>query len=193
MSIQRSSSCPNLHTSVAAYAHSSAVTGKTSPLTVESIKQTGVVNVFQPDSSKQHFSTGLITHRTYELLRTKSNVAVLDLLPIDQHTLESENKNERNLAQFYKVKYENIPVAGVTDITFENAEKVRSFFSNRDNETVIIHCKSANRNGAMMALAAFACDGKDEEQAISIGKSWGLTKLESKVKAVIVHKRSMKQ
>ncbi|MBM7072015.1 hypothetical protein JQC92_08230, partial [Shewanella sp. 202IG2-18] len=92
----------------------------------------------------------------------------------------------------WSTKYENIPVSGGSDITLENAKKVRNFFSSCDNETVVIHCRSANRNGAIMALAAFAFDGKNSEEAISIGKDWGLEKLESKVRSEFEHMSSTK-
>ncbi|RYV00929.1 hypothetical protein SOPP22_19250 [Shewanella sp. OPT22] len=137
--------------------------------------------MFQPNTFKQHFSTGELTQNTYKLLGTKSHIAILDLLPIEQNTLESE----RQLAEIYQIYYENLPISGAKDVTFENAEKVKSFFLNHYNDTIVIHCRSANRNGAMMALAAFAFDDKNVDQAVSIGKNWGLKGLEDTVRAVI--------
>jgi hypothetical protein len=46
-----------------------------------------------------------------------------------------------------------------------------------------VHCASSNRVGAMAALRAAWIDGRPTEEALQIGRAWGLKSLEPTVRA----------
>ncbi|MFC5577936.1 hypothetical protein ACFPOA_07935 [Lysobacter niabensis] len=47
---------------------------------------------------------------------------------------------------------------------------------------VLVHCASGNRVGAIVALRAAWMEGRSTEDAIAIGKTWGLKGLEGEVR-----------
>ena len=48
-----------------------------------------------------------------------------------------------------------------------------------------MHCASGNRVGALMAISSVELDGATVEDAIAVGKAWGLTRLEGRVREVV--------
>ena len=80
------------------------------------------------------------------------------------------------------MKYIHLPVGGA-DITIEKARELDQLLSQYD-EPVLVHCGSANRVGALLALSVFDKTG-DAELALETGRAGGMTRLEGKVKQVI--------
>ena len=93
---------------------------------------------------------------------------------------EKNDFNEAEELSRRDMQFVSIPVAGKNDITFDNANRLKQAL-NASPTKVLLHCASSNRVGALMALNASA-DGKSVEEAINIGKSAGLTSLESVVR-----------
>lgn len=79
------------------------------------------------------------------------------------------------------MSYSHLPIRGATDLTEEN---VRSFDAllRASDRPVLVHCASGNRVGAMAALRAAWIEKRSVEEAIAIGKAWGLKGLESDVR-----------
>ena len=152
------------------------------PLCVKDIKDTGVTNAFKPLPDVPHFSTGALTERSYRLLAQKGIKTVIDLLP----TQDAPLKNEREVAQTYEIVYLNLPIADANDITFENADKLHELFEQYGHSPLLLHCRSANRNGALKALIAFKIEHKSADDAITIGRKWGLTTHEAIVRSLMV-------
>jgi uncharacterized protein (TIGR01244 family) len=81
--------------------------------------------------------------------------------------------------------YVHIPVAGGADLTVENAQKLADALASEDARPALVHCASSNRVGALFALKAFHLDGKSADEAISIGRSAGLTRMEAMVRPLL--------
>lgn len=94
--------------------------------------------------------------------------AVIDL----RTPSEDRGMDEKAIVEELGMKYESIPITR-SDITYESAAVLDKVLATYD-EPVLLHCGSANRVGALMALRASA-NGADDEAAISVGKKAGLT------------------
>ena len=80
------------------------------------------------------------------------------------------------------MQYHYIPVDGASGITPANATKLAETLEFIGDESVLVHCSSSNRVGALIALDAKLNRGEDIEDAIETGKQWGLTSLEPVVR-----------
>jgi len=80
--------------------------------------------------------------------------------------------------------YVSIPVAGAAGLSEELAHELDRALETSDRP-VLVHCGSSNRVGAAFALRAFYIEGKDAEEALDIGTSAGVTKLEAKVRDML--------
>lgn len=105
---------------------------------------------------------------------------VIDLTP----DAETPDFDEAAAVHAAGLGYSNLPLRGAVDLTPEN---VRAFddMLGRATRPVLVHCASGNRVGAMVALRAAWIEGKPLEEAIEVGKAWGLKGLEADVRARI--------
>lgn len=76
--------------------------------------------------------------------------------------------------------YVSLPIAGPGDVNADAARTLDDILG-RYQGPVLVHCASGNRVGALLALRAHA-KGASAEEALAIGRSAGLTRLESTVK-----------
>ncbi|WP_417442672.1 serine/threonine protein phosphatase [Idiomarina abyssalis] len=81
--------------------------------------------------------------------------------------------------------YYHVPVNGADGVTFENARMVDRILLENSDKTVLVHCASSNRVGALMALRAGWLDGMSVEKALEVGREHGMTSLEEKVKTML--------
>ena len=81
--------------------------------------------------------------------------------------------------------YYHVPVNGADGVTFENARMVDRILLENSDKTVLVHCASSNRVGALMALRAGWLDGMPVEKALEVGREHGMTSLEEKVKTML--------
>lgn len=93
--------------------------------------------------------------------------------------------NEEKVAHDYGMHYHALPIEGVNDISFQNAEKLDRILKQYEHDKTLLHCGSSNRVGALIALTAFKENGGDIEKAIEKGKTWGMTRLETPVRALL--------
>ena len=101
-------------------------------------------------------------------------------------TLDAETPefDEAQAMRSAGIGYSNLPLSGAPDLTRDNVAAFDKLI--RDAERpVLVHCSSANRVGAIAALRAAWIGGKSEEEAIAIGKAWGLKALEADVREQI--------
>ena len=75
-----------------------------------------------------------------------------------------------------------LPIAGESDITLQNARALDTLLRRLGGEPVLVHCSSGNRVGALIALREAALRGAAIDEAIDVGKRWGLTRLEPVVR-----------
>lgn len=78
--------------------------------------------------------------------------------------------------------YHHLPIAGGMGLTVENARAFADLVEGAE-KPMIVHCGSGNRIGALAAMGAFHLDGKGADEAIAIGRAWGLTGLEPVVRS----------
>lgn len=78
------------------------------------------------------------------------------------------------------MRYVSIPVAGPDGVTPEAAAALDEALAGAGGPA-IVHCASGNRAGGLMALRAFA-SGASVEEALALGRSAGLTRLEGAVR-----------
>jgi uncharacterized protein (TIGR01244 family) len=81
--------------------------------------------------------------------------------------------------------YYHVPVNGADGVTLENARMVDRILLENSDKTVLVHCASSNRVGALMALRAGWLDGMPVEKALEVGREHGMTSLEDKVKTML--------
>ena len=95
--------------------------------------------------------------------------------------------NEQKKVESLGMSYINLPVAGAEGVTFENAKKLDEILKELEGKTVLVHCSSGNRVGALTALNAYQKNGENIDAAIEIGQKWGLTRLEPLVRKILSH------
>ena len=91
--------------------------------------------------------------------------------------------NEQALVESLGMTYINLPVSGADDITNKNAQALETLLAELKGKQVLVHCSSSNRVGALSALSAYTKNGGDINASVEEGKKWGLTRLESLVRA----------
>lgn len=79
------------------------------------------------------------------------------------------------------LRYLSIPIAGGSDLTLQNAERLKTTLDQLDDGPIVIHCSSGNRVGALLALVAFHFEGASAAEALEFGLEHGLTRLEPEV------------
>lgn len=76
--------------------------------------------------------------------------------------------------------YVTLPIEGKGDVSFDNARKLDELLQKYPGP-VLVHCGSGNRVGALLALRA-SLAGEDDESALELGRTGGLTGLEDVVR-----------
>ena len=102
---------------------------------------------------------------------------IIDLTP-DAETPEFD---EASAARAAGIAYSNLPLRGGQDLTRANVIAFDKLLR-AARHPVLVHCSSGNRVGAMAALRAAWVEAVPVEEAIAIGKMWGLKGLESDVR-----------
>jgi uncharacterized protein (TIGR01244 family) len=80
--------------------------------------------------------------------------------------------------------YRQLPVAGAGDLTEANARTLWQLIADAPG-TVLVHCGSGNRVGALLAIGAAREGGMAPEDAIAYGRSAGLAGAEARVREVL--------
>lgn len=95
---------------------------------------------------------------------------------------EDRGMDEPAVVEEAGMKYVSLPI-GRADITFEKAAELDALLKASDGP-VVMHCGSGNRVGALMALRA-SLNGSTDEEALAVGKEYGLTSLAERVEGVL--------
>lgn len=88
--------------------------------------------------------------------------------------------DERALAATLGLQHCSIPIRGAGDLGTDAAERLAAALRDASGP-VLLHCASANRVGALMAIKAYHLDGCDSETALQQGRAAGLSALEGVV------------
>ena len=102
---------------------------------------------------------------------------IIDLTP----DAETPDFDEAAAVRGAGLAYANLPVSGREALTLQNVQAFDALLRDA-RRPVLVHCASGNRVGAMVALRAAWLEGRQAEEAITIGKAWGLNGLEAEVR-----------
>lgn len=103
---------------------------------------------------------------------------VIDLTP----DAETPGFDESAAVRAAGLRYDNLPLRDAADLTRENVQAFDAMLRTA-GRPLLVHCASGNRVGAMAALRAAWVEGRSVDDAIAIGRAWGLKGLEGDVRA----------
>lgn len=112
-----------------------------------------------------------------ERVRASGVRRVIDLTP----DAETPDFDEAAAVRAAGLAYANLPLRGAADLTRENVRAFDALLRDA-HQPVLVHCASGNRVGAMAALRAAWVEGRSGDEAVAIGRAWGLTGLEAEVR-----------
>ena len=123
-----------------------------------------------------HISGGQPDQVVLDLLKETGYRAVVDMRRLSEDRGFDEQAAVENLG----MDYYSLPVDGLQGVTFDNARRLDQLLNDIDGP-VLLHCKSGNRVGALLALRA-SLNGASDEDALFIGKVGGMTSYEKTVR-----------
>lgn len=93
--------------------------------------------------------------------------------------------DEAAAARTLGITYTALPIAGAAGLTRENVVLLDEALATNADGLTMLHCGSGNRVGALMALRAAWIQNTPIDEAILLGKAYGLTSLEPAVKELL--------
>lgn len=121
---------------------------------------------------------------TAEQLRAAADAGVRHVIDLRPES-EDAGFDEPALLQSLDVAYRRVPVAGAAGLTPQAVKALDQALDQAGDEPTMIHCASGNRVGAMMALRAHWLHGASAEDALKIGRDYGLTGMEPVVQQLL--------
>jgi protein tyrosine phosphatase (PTP) superfamily phosphohydrolase (DUF442 family) len=136
----------------------------------------GVRNVRAPQP-------GLITagQPTEEQLEALTNAGVTRVISLRVAEERGAGWEEAHAAAA-TYEFDRLPIAGADALTRENVEALAELLQEGGDGPTLLYCGSSNRVGALLALKAYWLDGASAEDAVSIGREAGMTRLEDAVR-----------
>lgn len=122
--------------------------------------------------SHRYISTGQPDAALLAQAKAAGYAAVIDL----RTAAEDRGMDEAAEVEAAGLTYHSLPVDGAKGTTFANARVLQDMLAGIDGP-VLLHCRSGNRVGALLALTA-AEAGASLDEALDIGRKAGLTTLE---------------
>lgn len=148
------------------------------PVPPQAASPPAIANAAAPEPGV--FTGGRFGAGEVPLLKESGVAHVIDLT---QET-ESPDFDEEAALAAAGIAYSRLPIAGADGLTRENVVAFDRLLAAAD-EPVLVHCGSSNRVGAMAALRAAWLQGKGVEEALAVGRAWGLKGLEPAVRGRI--------
>jgi uncharacterized protein (TIGR01244 family) len=124
-------------------------------------------------------SAGQPDEKAFKVFADQGYTTVIDL----RTPGEDRGMDEPKVVEDLGMDYVLLPI-GRDDITFESAMTLDKLIADADGP-VLVHCGSANRVGALLALRK-SLDGADDESALEYGRKGGMTRLEGRVKEALI-------
>ena len=82
--------------------------------------------------------------------------------------------------------YRRLPISTADGLDVTGATALDALLADDSLRPMVVHCGSGNRVGALFALRAFHLQDADAEAALEIGRRAGLTRLEERVRPLLV-------
>ena len=95
---------------------------------------------------------------------------------------EPGSEGERATVERLGMTFVQIPVAGADDLTVANARALDAALDAAAGG-VLLHCGSGNRAGSLLGLRAYVTEGATADEAMSLARGAGMTRLEPALKA----------
>jgi len=114
-------------------------------------------------------------------LRSAGISTVIDLRPDG----ETPDLDERAAVEAAGLKYLSLPIANGADLTPENVRRFDQLLRQTATDTVLLHCASGNRVGALLALRSRWLQGKTPDESLALGKRAGMTGLSPTVQKLL--------
>ncbi|MEQ1512699.1 MAG: protein tyrosine phosphatase family protein [Lysobacteraceae bacterium] len=127
------------------------------------------------------YSAGQPTVEQLQALPAHGIAVVIDL----RADTETPDLDEATVVRSLGLDYHNLPVRGAAGLTRDNVLALDRLIADAGDRPLLVHCASSNRVGAMMALREHWLRGATPEQALAIGRDWGMKGLESDVDALL--------
>ena len=164
---------------IAAIAVSAVIAGE-QPVAVDVVNNANIKNFAAHNNLV--FSAAQPTDEQFKQLSQANVKHVINLRAADE-----QDWDEGALVNSLGMNYHAIEIAGAQDVNIDNAKRLASLLEELKGESVVVHCASSNRVGALMAISAHQ-QGADIESAIETGKQWGMASLEPVVRKVMSDK-----
>ena len=127
-------------------------------------------------------SSGQPDAAMFEALADAGFSIVVDFRAAD----EDRGLDEQKVVEQLGMVYATVPISGAADISFANAAVLNEILANNEGR-ILLHCGSANRVGALVALREKLL-GASNDDALAAGKTAGLTRLEKVVTGRLAEK-----
>lgn len=98
---------------------------------------------------------------------------------------EMQGRDEAAEVRAAGMQYISIPVAGADGINQSNARALHDALAPTHGSSVLVHCSSGNRAGALLALEQADFNGVPKAQALELGKKAGVTSLGAKLQQAL--------
>ena len=115
----------------------------------------------------------------WQALAARGVTTVVNLRP----EAELAGRDEASEVAAAGLAYHQIPVDGASGLSLEKARALRALLQDAKG-TVLVHCASGNRVGALIALAA-ADEGVPLDDALARGRAAGMASTEAKVRELL--------
>jgi uncharacterized protein (TIGR01244 family) len=135
-------------------------------------------NAAQPDSGI--VTSGAVTAGDVAAIRAAGIRAVVDLRTED----ETPDFDEAAVVTSAGMEYVSLPIHGADGLSRDNVAAFDAALRDAPRP-VLVHCASGNRVGAMAALRAAWFGGASADEALAIGRAWGLKGLEPTVRELL--------
>ncbi len=128
-----------------------------------------------------HYASGQPTRAQLEDLAARGVKTVINLRGSDEPTEFDEAAEVQKLG----MRYQALPITGAVDLDRDRVHRFGALLDQAQLEgAVLIHCASANRVGAMVALDQMFNRGAGRSDAVALGRAAGLEGLEPAVEEI---------
>lgn len=126
-----------------------------------------------------HLLGGQPSESQYKQLSVEGYKTVISLRPLSEPGAEKSKTQTESAG----MKFVNIPVAGASDFTKENAQALDEAI--KGDGPFVVHCKSGGRVSALFTLKLGWVDGKSVDEAMAEGEKIGLGGLEAAIRKLL--------
>lgn len=126
--------------------------------------------------SETHWSAGQISADQLAEFRSLGIRRIIALRPAEEAPLLEREAVAQGL------RHHALPIHSAESLTPENVQTLERLLAEDPQMPTLLYCSSGNRVGALMALRAAWIDELPADEALALGRRYGLTRLEDAVR-----------